>query len=41
MPSKGILLTNTGNNAQWMAQATEVAIPIISQFSFSAIAERN
>ena len=34
MPNTGKVETNTGSNAQWMAQAIEVAMPIISQLIF-------
>ena len=37
IPKIGRLLITTGNNAQWIAQATEVAIPIKSQLTFIAI----
>jgi hypothetical protein len=32
MPNSGRLVRNNGNNAQWMAQTIEVAIPRASQF---------
>ena len=34
MPNKGRLLKNKGSNAQCMAHAKEVPIPIASQFHF-------
>ncbi len=34
MPNMGRLLINKGNNAQCMAQASEVAIPTKSKFIF-------
>ena len=34
MPNKGRLVTIRGNTAQWIAQASEVAIPNPSQFNF-------
>ena len=34
MPNTGKLVTITGSNALCMAQATEVPIPIASQFNF-------
>ncbi len=34
MPKIGKLLITNGSRAQWMAQATEVAMPKASQFIF-------
>ena len=33
MPKTGRVVSSTGSKAQWMAQATDVAIPIASQFN--------
>jgi len=38
-PNKGRLLKNNGNNAQCMAQASDVAIPKASQLILNAIVE--
>ena len=37
IPNTGRVETKTGNNAQCIAQATDVAIPIISQLIFVSI----
>ncbi len=33
MPKSGRLVSNSGNTAQWIAQASEVAIPTTSQLT--------
>jgi hypothetical protein len=33
IPKTGKVVIRTGSNAQWMAQATDVAIPRASQFN--------
>lgn len=40
MPSMGRELINTGSNAQCIAQATDVAIPIASQLIFIFILKK-
>ena len=40
-PNKGKDVRNNGNNAQWMAQATEAVIPNASQFIFIFIEHRD
>jgi hypothetical protein len=37
IPNKGRLFKNKGKNAQWMAQAIDVPIPIASQLIFIRI----
>ncbi|MEO6328998.1 MAG: hypothetical protein ABIO55_08705 [Ginsengibacter sp.] len=37
MPKMGKVLTTIGKRAQWIAQATDVAIPIKSQLTFNGI----
>jgi hypothetical protein len=40
IPNNGRLLTTNGSTAQWIAQASEVAIPNPSQFIFTLIAAK-
>ena len=40
MPNKGKLVRTNGSNAQWMAQAIEVAIPSASQLIFKFMKDK-